>query len=518
MNRLVSKSPGARTYQYTYLDVEGDKTTSLLSGLSVDGLVSYGYTYDAFGNIKTISENGTLKVTYTYDEWNQLVKEEHNGGDTIEYSYDGGGNLLAKKVNGTVVSTYTYGDAEWKDLLTGFNGQNITYDAIGNPLSYNNGEGYTFTWKNGRQLSTLQKGSTGVSYSYNADGLRTSKTVNGVKTEYAWDGSKLIAQKVGGKTLIFLYDATGLYGFRYEGNPYFYLYNGQGDVMGLVNTQGAQVVSYTYDAWGKPLATTGTLADTVGAVNPIRYRGYYYDAETGLYYVSSRYYDPVVGRFINADALLGANTGAATYNVFAYCGNNPVSYSDDTGTSPRHAARLKRNEKIKSKTGGSASVAAYLQGSMSGPILPSSPPHIEPTPKTTSEKILETFQSIGTSIDINAGIGIGLKAGMDITGVGLEAGVRTDLFTIKLENGSFYFGNEFDASLMGTFGPYEMGPHQYQFNDLISNKLYPEEFSWYKDNGAIQLFGSEAYFIMGAHYSIDFNYSNFLEKWDEIWN
>lgn len=306
LNRPTGKqiqSMSSPLAEYTYVDGSGSNTTTLLESISGPGY-DYSYTYDSYGNIRTISENGTLKVTYTYDEWNQLIKEEHSGGDTIEYTYDGGGNLLTKKVNGTVSQTYTYGDSEWKDLLTGFNGQTITYDAIGNPLSYHNGEGYTFTWKNGRQLSTLQKGSTGVSYSYNADVLRVSKTVNGVKTEYAWDGNRLMAQK-GSKRLEFLYDGNGLYGLTYGTATYYYVYNGQGDVVGLADYQGNQVVSYTYDAWGKPLTITGPQAAGIGELNPFRYRGYYYDAESGLYYLQSRYYDPVVGRFLNVDGVLG---------------------------------------------------------------------------------------------------------------------------------------------------------------------------------------------------------------------
>jgi len=119
----------------------------------------------------------------------------------------------------------------------------------------------------------------------------------------------------------------------YDGAEYFYLKNAQGDVTGLVNSSGTQVVAYTYDAWGNPLTTTGTMADTLGKLNPLRYRGYVYDTETGLYYVSSRYYDPEFGRFINADDIdyLGADGSPLSYNLFAYCLNNPVNRFDVNG-------------------------------------------------------------------------------------------------------------------------------------------------------------------------------------------
>ena len=294
------------------------------------------YTCDTLGNITSIKENGVVQVSYEYDAYNQLVKETYQNGDVIEYSYDNGGNLLSKTVNGVVSNSYTYGDTGWKDLLTGFNGTTITYDEIGNPQNWR--DGMSFTWVNGRQLGALQKGDLGVSYSYNSDGLRVSKTVNGVKTEYVWDGSSLIGQKTGNNVLVYLYAADGLAGFQYNGVNYYYLKNGQGDVVGILNSSGTLVAKYTYDAWGKLLSVTdaagtdkSTDASFIGNINPIRYRSYYYDTETGLYYLQSRYYDPEVGRFINADSVMGVNADIYTYNLFTYCGNNPVSRLDESG-------------------------------------------------------------------------------------------------------------------------------------------------------------------------------------------
>ncbi len=105
----------------------------------------------------------------------------------------------------------------------------------------------------------------------------------------------------GTDTLDYFYDADGLYGFALNGAEYYYLRNGQNDITGILDTDGNEVVSYRYDTWGKLLEITGPLAETVGAQNPYRYRGYRYDTETGLYYLNSRYYDPELGRFINAD-------------------------------------------------------------------------------------------------------------------------------------------------------------------------------------------------------------------------
>ena len=100
-------------------------------------------------------------------------------------------------------------------------------------------------------------------------------------------------------------------GFRYNGGIYIFTKNLQGDIISVVNAfSGETAASYVYDSWGKVISATGTLAD----INPIRYRGYYYDTETGLYYLQSRYYDPETGRFINADDVIGQIGNAHSIN------------------------------------------------------------------------------------------------------------------------------------------------------------------------------------------------------------
>ena len=118
---------------------------------------------------------------------------------------------------------------------------------------------------------------------------------------------------------------------EYNGNMYYYQYNLQGDVTGLYDSNFNKVVYYLYDSWGKLIDFGGSMANTVGTANPFRYRGYYYDEETGFYYLNSRYYDPETGRFINADGILGVNPDMTTYNLFAYCGNNPTNNHDTSG-------------------------------------------------------------------------------------------------------------------------------------------------------------------------------------------
>ena len=225
---------------------------------------------------------------------------------------------------------YTYGDAEWGDLLTAYDGEEITYDGIGNPLSY---RGWTMNWQGGRQLASMTKGSDTLSFVYNESGLRTSKTVNGVTHSYVWQGSKLAADITDAYALYFHYDSSGeVIGFTRTANgadtEYFYVKNLQGDILKVITATGTEAATYTYDAWGKLLTSTGDLAD----INPLRYRGYFYDTETSLYYLKSRYYNPEVGRFINPDVFATTDVdGVLSANMFAYCENNPIRNSDSSG-------------------------------------------------------------------------------------------------------------------------------------------------------------------------------------------
>ncbi|MGY0374140.1 DNRLRE domain-containing protein [Clostridium sp. JNZ J1-5] len=314
-------------------------TTTKVSEIDNNGK-KISYSYDANGNIKTITEGGKA-ITYYYDELNQLTREDNEIlNKTITYSYDAGGNILNKAeypyttgALGTPTSaiSYGYGDSNWKDKLTSFNGKEITYDTIGNPLTY---DGYTFTWEQGRQLAGIKGNGKDISFKYNVDGIRTEKTVNGVTTKYHLVGDKVTFEDNGTDKIYYTYDdESNLASMNLNGTEYYYVRNAQSDIIGLFDKTGAQVVSYTYDSWGKLISIDGSLKDSVGVKNPYRYRGYRYDTETGLYYLQSRYYNQEWGRFINADVVMGEVGKLLSHNMLSYCDNNPINREDHDGHS-----------------------------------------------------------------------------------------------------------------------------------------------------------------------------------------
>ena len=197
---------------------------------------------------------------------------------------------------------------------------------------------WTYSWERGRLLDSMTNGSTTWSYTYNNDGMRVRRTDGTTTYTYFYNGDLLRYVDINGTKLYFVLDASGQpieVSYVPAGTTatqiYYYVLNQQGDVTAILNTSGLPVVQYTYDAWGNVLSITGSMASTLGTQNPFRYRSYVYDEETGLYYLQSRYYDPEIGRFINADALVSTGQDLLGNNMFAYCGNNPVNRYDPTG-------------------------------------------------------------------------------------------------------------------------------------------------------------------------------------------
>ena len=324
---------------YTYLD-NGNNRFSLPKTVK-NGTELLEYAYDANGNITSIKDSAG-ESTYQYDELNQLIRENNHVLDkTLTYHYDLGGNLTAvkeyaftteevlpaqpqKTENGTYSTT-------WKDQLLSWDGTAMIYDAIGNMLTKGSA---SYTWTQGRKLSGVENGKS-IQYFYDHTGARTKKVVDGTATEYRMAGDLLVSEKTGTQTYWYRYDSgANLVSVTIGGEIYFYVRNAQNDVIALIDGEGNTVVKYTYDSWGKVLGITGSLADTVGVQNPFRYRGYYYDSETGMYYLRSRYYDPELRRLISSDEMPTIQMSLDSLhnrNLYAYCNENPVMREDGKG-------------------------------------------------------------------------------------------------------------------------------------------------------------------------------------------
>ena len=356
---LTSGFSNTVSYEYESKGFHGETYTGEL----ITGYVSeinsteksYTYEYDKRGNITAISLNGSQTNRYVYDDIGQLIREDDIlKGKTLLYTYDNAGNISSVKTYGLtaagvtpsgnrVLDIYSYSSSEWGDLLMSYNGEDITYDGIGNPISYYNG--FTFSWQ-GRRLVGATRGSDTLSFTYNDDGIRTSKTVNCVTTTYYLSGSLILAEVTPSYEIMYIYDASGspismqYRSFTYANgvyDVYFFEKNLQGDILAVYGADGTKYIEYTYDAWGNFATTYHNGGGSTSAVNNrFTYRCYYYDSETGFYLTGTRYYDPEIGRFINADGEISDVGGNVLgYNLFAYCFNNPVNMDDPTGQWPK---------------------------------------------------------------------------------------------------------------------------------------------------------------------------------------
>ncbi|MCZ0756645.1 RHS repeat-associated core domain-containing protein [Anoxybacillus sp. J5B_2022] len=273
------------------------------------------YGYDADDNIVSYFD-GTNTHTFTYDFANRLKSWTYQG-NTVPYDYDAAGNL--KNPHG---KTLTFNAA---NEVEGF-----TYDDAGNLLQ---DDRYQYTWDGeGRLLSVKDvNGNEVASFTYRPDGLRETKTVNGVTYHYHYDGSDLIRiTNDSGQTVWAFTWVNGKPNTvtNANGDTFYYVTNYRGDVVRIVDENGATVANYSYDPWGKVLSVSENAAV---AGQPLGYAGYYYDRETKLYYLQARYYDPETARFISRDPDPGDKDDPITQNAYTYANDNPVMLVDPDG-------------------------------------------------------------------------------------------------------------------------------------------------------------------------------------------
>ena len=459
--------------------------------------MDFSYTYDNVGNITSETREG-VTTTYSYDSLGQLtrVNDPHdttsgNTGTTWVYNYDLGGNITSKVryayTTGTLRTAletipYSYTDSNWKDKLTAYNGQAITYDAIGNPL--NDGT-WTYSWEAGRRLAQMSKSGTTVQYQYDANGLRVGKIVNGTETTYTLHGKLLTHLKQGANEMHFYYDAQSRPAMvAFNGAYYTYLHNLQGDIVGLVDSSNNIVVEYKYDAWGKPTLKRSltTAYDTLATLNPFRYRGYVYDEETGLYYLRSRYYNPVRGRFVNFDKYISTDSVSASYNLYVYCCDNSINLYDPQGTFPWD-----------------------LDWSIYG---------------VAWNQLCKDIKAFFGCFEADVGVGIGGGFETKIMGIGAGSYVGCDIFRVAYEDGknSLYWGPIVSSSIsLGNLIGFTSSLDQkntfgevVEYNTEITNTLniWKMQYPNFQQQ-IISLFDFSAGIGVGGHGSLGFNLTEY---------
>jgi len=332
-------------HEYSYLQKDGGTQDFIAQDFvkvnTPSGLVTetYNYEYDDKGNIISIDTDDKL-TRYQYDSLNRLVREDNPQlKKTMVYKYDTGGNILLRKtynynINDMVhltnpknVDEYAYSCNGWKDQLISFNGKTLVYDTMGRPTTYKDTK---MIWnKNG----TLASIGDNITYTYNANGIRTKKVVDGVETDFLLDGTRIVKSITNNVELIYRYVLNKLVGFCYNGIEFIYERNILGDIIRIYNSETGEIVGeYAYDGYGNQSLIKDV--DGMATLNPFRYRGYFFDSESNLFYLNSRYYDPEVGRFISPDiiSILDETRGQINgLNLYIYCTDNPIMNIDPTG-------------------------------------------------------------------------------------------------------------------------------------------------------------------------------------------
>ena len=337
--RITSVSAGSKSYGYTYTPsgmVESisypnritvsysydnaNRVTSIVTKKGTAVIESIAYTYDGNGNVLTQTRNGST-TTYTYDNLNRLKTANYNG-DTVTYTYDASNNRTSEIYSDGTEKYYTYDSfnrlqsVETDGIITDV----YEYDTAGALIKHND---IVYTYDKWGKLASVTDGENITEYTYDADGIRTSKT----GTVYYTNPNGIVIAEADGnlnETAQMVY-GNGILSRKIETDWYYYITNAHGDVIAVTDENGNVVNRYTYDAWGNTLSEEETIP------NPIRYAGQYYDEELNMYYCRARYYDPAIGRFTSIDAEEGDISNPLDWNQYVYCRNNPVYYVDWDG-------------------------------------------------------------------------------------------------------------------------------------------------------------------------------------------
>lgn len=363
--KLLAFDRVSMEFEYDYLR-QDEHLTGLVSRYSLringENYTRQRMTYGVAGDILEIKQpEGDIR--YEYDKLGRLAKEANAQlGKAFEYSYDRSGNVIERKEcddlndeKPTIIKSYSYGNDLWRDQLTsiktvrdsGSSKETFTYGRIGEPKKYN---GKRFSWEANLLLAGID---ADISYAYNSEGVRMAKKAPNVIERYILDGSRILRIVRNESDIDFVYSSDKVEGFKYKGTNYLYIKNVFDDVVGIMDASTNKIVAkYAYDAWGRQIVFDGdgkvvidfdgiisvayadSILDFIGYVNPIRYRGYFFDNESGFYYLNRRYYDPSTGRFISPDSLSILDETMSQINglnLYIYCCNNPIRDVDGDG-------------------------------------------------------------------------------------------------------------------------------------------------------------------------------------------
>ena len=354
--RLKAVTADGKTTVYTYFDNGARQSVSYSDGsgeeytYTPDGLLqaltnrktdgslidAYSYTYDAANN-QTSKTDARGTTVYTYDVLNRLETVTEPNGTVTAYTYDKAGNRETETIRqgaNTILNTYNYNQQNrllqvmvtQNGTLTGTT--EYTYDSNGNQLAttVNGTVKIINSYDLRNQLVRTFTSAATVENRYNAEGYRVEKKVNGAITRYLYEYDKVVLEidGAGQQTGRNVY-GTNLLMRTADGTSYYYMYNGHADVTALLRPDGSIAATYYYDAFGNITDTTGS------ASNSITYAGYQYDKETGLYYLNARMYDPKTARFVQEDTYRGEQNDPLSLNLYTYCSNEPLMYTDPTG-------------------------------------------------------------------------------------------------------------------------------------------------------------------------------------------
>ena len=516
-------------YQQVSLSVTPEKTNEVVN------YIAFAFVY-AYNENEITVDNAEVNISpliqSSEDSKNETSEKEAVDEEVLSESIDKSKPYMQTSSEYDNTGNYVTSETNEQGSTTQY-----AYDANGNPLTYR--DGMSMTWKNGRQLATLTNGDTSISYGYDSDSVRTTKTVNGVKYTYAYLNGQLLYETRGDAKFYYSYDANGiLYNVRYtltDGGTeysYYYTHNSRGDIVGIYNGAGELKAHYEYDAWGNVISITDnngnaiTNPNHIGNLNPFRYRGYYQDTETGLYYLMSRYYDAVTHRFINADGYFQSGGSILDANTFAYCGNNPVLNVDPLGTCkvPNYTSAgtyIGHTWKIKESVPGVPGFCNVCKGY--GSNAPSNTSHSfvissYTTPSTkkqdynTWNKVADSFGAVFCSLEVDFDAGFGF--GFEVTDIfSIKAMGKHTLISVHFDEQGFSCGKTDSVEVSaGVCGWDLFGVQDTKFYENGSGNEYENFGSSHKIGFSIgDYVGVGA--TIGFGWNLDYIYNRFCEIW-----